>query len=146
MTLGLLILGLRIAGGTLLGLSAFHYVLWRALAWDEEAARLSPLNARVFAVHTFFVAFVLAALGALSLARPELLVEESELARLVLSGVVLFWAVRLVLQPIVFDPRMREGGWTSSLLVRGLAVMAFAGYTLVYGVALAHQLGLELPP
>src|SRR5450755_2812344 len=72
---------LRAAGVSLIVLSLFHAVLWRALDWDQEVERLSPLNARVFLVHTFFIAFVLAALGLLSLIKPHLLLLPSELAR-----------------------------------------------------------------
>src|SRR4051812_23097675 len=64
---------LRMAGVSLIVLSLFHALLWRVLAWDREMGRLSPLNARVFAVHTFFIAFVLGALGLLSLTKPQLL-------------------------------------------------------------------------
>jgi hypothetical protein len=52
--IALLVIGLRVAGGTLIVLSLFHAVLWRTLAWGDDTAKLSPLNARVFAVHTFF--------------------------------------------------------------------------------------------
>src|SRR5688572_10283287 len=71
---------LRVAGASMVVLALLHAVFWRALSWDREVERLSPLNARVFAVQTFFIAFVLLGLGALSLAKPELLLARSELA------------------------------------------------------------------
>src|SRR5262245_2928364 len=74
-----LVLLLRIAGASLVILALFHAVLWRTLDWGSEMARMSPLNAQVFAVHTFFIAFVLGALGLLSLARPDLLITPSDL-------------------------------------------------------------------
>jgi hypothetical protein len=100
---------LRVAGGSLIVLSIFHAALWRTLNWSGEAERMSPLNARVFFVHTFFIAFVLLALGVLSLGRPDLLLAPSELARLLLSGVVVFWIARLAVQPLVFDRAKTSG-------------------------------------
>src|SRR5262249_21210374 len=96
-----LVVLLRMAGASLVVLALLHAVFWRALGWDRDFERLSPLNSRVFAVHTFFIAFVLLALGLLSLAKPELLLARTELARLLLCGVVLFWMARLLLQPLV---------------------------------------------
>lgn len=136
---------LRLAGGSLIMLAIFHAVLWRSLAWDEELTRLSPLTARVFAVHTAFIAFVIAALGLLSLTRPELLVAPSELARFVLAGVVVFWMARLVIQPLVFDRVMRTG-WTRSIPLRVGVNFVWMGYVAVYGAALWGQFGAAGAP
>ena len=125
-------------------LALFHAVLWRTLAWNREAERLSPLNARVFAVHTFFIAFVLGALGMLSLVRPDLLLRPSELARWLLSGVVAFWIARLVIQVLVFDHVMREGRVHSPLLRVG-ATLFWLAYALLYGAALLVQLDAARP-
>jgi hypothetical protein len=132
---------LRVAGASLIVLSLFHAVLWRTLDWGREIERLSPLNARVFSVHTFFIAFVLGALGLLSLARPELLVRPGELARLLLLAVVIFWIARLLIQHLVFDPVMRLG-WTRSPVLRGGASLLWVIYVAVYGAALFRQWGL----
>jgi hypothetical protein len=134
---------LRVAGASLLVLSLFHAVLWRTLAWGREIERLSPLNARVFAVHTFFIAFVLGALGILSLVRPDLLLAPSELARLLLVGIVVFWFARLVIQPLVFDPVMRLGWLRSPLLRVGVSVV-WLTYVGVYGAALLAQFGTDV--
>ena len=121
-------------------LALFHIVLWRALNWGQEIERLSPLSARVFAMHTFFIAFVLLALGALSLLKPELLLEPGELPRLILCGVVVFWIARFLAQPLIFDRVMRVG-WTRSLVVRVGAVLLWAAYTAIYAAALLRQWG-----
>ncbi len=131
---------LRAAGLSLVVLSFFHVVLWRTLDWGREIERLSPLNARVFAVHTFFVAFVLCALGLLSLLAPGLLLAPSELARLLLCAIVVFWLARLVIQPLVFDRAMRTG-WTRSPLLRVGVVLVWVAYVAVYGAALLRQFG-----
>jgi len=130
---------LRLSGATLMILALFHVVLWRSLHWDSEMERLSPLSARVFAVHTFFIAFVLFGLGLLSFARPDLLLARGELARLLLGGVVVFWVARLLLQPLVFDRAMRNG-WTRSAVVRVGASILWAGYVVIYGAVLLKQL------
>jgi hypothetical protein len=131
---------LRAAGASLIVLSLFHAILWRSLNWGPEIARLSPLNARVFVVHTFFITFVLAALGLLSLVKPELLLAPSELARLLLFAVVVFWVARLAIQFVVFDRVMRQG-WTRSPIIRIGACIGWSLYVAVYGAALAVQLG-----
>jgi hypothetical protein len=130
---------LRAAGAGLIVLSLFHAVLWRTLSWGREIERLSPLNARVFAVHTFFIAFVLGALGLLSLLGPELLLLRSDLARLLLTGIVAFWVARLTIQPLVFDPVMRAG-FMSSRWMRASVSLVWLGYVAVYGAALFVQL------
>jgi hypothetical protein len=132
---------LRVAGASLMMLSLFHAVLWRTLNWGREMERLSPLSARVFWVHTFFIAFVLFALGLLSLVRPELLLLRSELARLLLLAIVAFWIARLAMQPLVFDRVMRVG-WTRSIPLRVGASLVWLIYVAVYGAALLGQFGV----
>jgi phosphoglycerol transferase MdoB-like AlkP superfamily enzyme len=131
---------LRLAGVSLLVLALLHAALWRTFRWGSEITRLSPINARVFVVHLIFIAFVLAALGLLSLLRPDLLLAKSDLARLLLYGIVAFWVVRLLFQPLVFDGALKEG-WTSHPIVRIGANLLWAAYVAVYGAALLGQVG-----
>ncbi len=130
---------LQIAGASLVVLSIAHIPLWRALDWGPEIARLSPINARVFAVHTFFIAFILMALGLLSALKPHLLLLPSELARLLLEAIVLFWIARLAIQLVVFDRVMRNV-WTRSLVIRVGACFVWLGYATIYGAVLMNQL------
>lgn len=129
---------LRVGGASLVLLALLHIVLWRSLHWDRESERLSPLNARVFAVHAFFVALVLMGLGLLSLLRPELLLLPGELQRLILVAIVVFWFARLCLQSLVFD-RVMTPGWTRSWFVRVGAHLLWAAYLALYGAALLRQ-------
>ena len=131
---------LRLSGASLLVLTLFHAALWRTLHWGSELDRLAPINKRVFIVHLFFVAFVISALGLLSLASPDRLLEPSDLARLLLYGIVAFWFARLLLQVLVFDRAMKEG-WTALPIVRVGASVLWASYVAVYGAALLRQLG-----
>jgi hypothetical protein len=89
---------LRLVGASLVVLSVGHGVLGRALNWPADAAKMSPLNARVFHAHTFFVAYVLMLLGLLSLVRPDLMLIPSDLGRLLLGGIEpppIAWTVSL---------------------------------------------------
>src|SRR5206468_10904235 len=50
---------LRVAGAGLILLAWLRVPIGRRLKWREEALLLSPLNASIFRVHTFFICFVL---------------------------------------------------------------------------------------
>jgi hypothetical protein len=141
MTLALL---LRCAGASLVTLALFHAVLWRTFGWGREIAQLSPISARVFVVHLLFIVFVLFALGLLSLGWPELLLVPTDLARLLLYAVVVFWLARLLMQPLVFDRAMGVG-WTGSKVVRVGASLLWTSYRAVYSAALLRQLGMVRP-
>jgi hypothetical protein len=139
-SLSLLTVVMRCVGASLLVLGLFHAVLWRTFDWGRQIAQLSPITARVFVVHMLFIVFVLSALGLLSLGWPELLLVPSELARLLLYAIALFWLLRLAFQPLVFD-RAMGAGWTGSPVVRLGASLLWVSYLAVYGVALMRQFG-----
>lgn len=135
-----LVLALRIVGASHLLLGVGHALLWRLFGWTKETATLAPLTARVFAVHTFFIAFILVSLGALALGRPDLLTTRSDLARLLLGTALAFWVLRLAAQPVVFDSVLLRGstyGWP----VRTAALVLFTSYVAVYAWALSRQIG-----
>ena len=100
---------LRIAGALQIALALAHLVFPRRLNWNEELARLSPLNRQIFHVHTLFICVVLVLIGALSLLAPAALMEPTRLARLVLAGIAFFWALRLYCQWFVYDPALWRG-------------------------------------
>ena len=102
-------LHLRLAGLLQILLALLHLDFPRRFRWREELASLSLLNRQMFHVHTFFVCLVLVLFGALSLLAPDALLEPTRLARLVLFGIALFWAVRLYCQWFVYDPRLWRG-------------------------------------
>lgn len=100
---------LRLAGALQIALALFHLAFPRRFDWKAELARLSPLNRKIFLVHTFYVCLVLVMIGALSLCAPQALGERTLLARLALAGFALFWAIRLVFQWTVYDPSLWKG-------------------------------------
>jgi hypothetical protein len=130
----------RLVGASQLALGLGHVALWRLFGWSRELTAVSALTARVFAIHTFFIAFLLVALGALEVLHPELLENRSELGRLLLATVTVFWTLRLLAQPLVFDPVLLRGSRFRTP-VRFAATALFAGYVLVYALALGRQLG-----
>ena len=69
---------------------------------------LAGLGAPSTYLVAFFIALVVSALGALELVRPELLVR-GELAHLIVVGAGVFWTLRLIAQPVVFDPVLLPG-------------------------------------
>lgn len=133
-----LVFALEVLGVCLLGLSLAHVLLWRWLGWTREMAALSPLTARVFAVHTFFVALVLFLLGALTLSQPEQLTASTPLARFVTGGSALFFFARLLAQPFVFDPVLLPNS-RLRLPVRFAATFFFAFATSVYAWAFTRS-------
>ncbi len=130
---------LRLVGASMIVLALFHVVFWRTLNWNREVKALSPMAACAFAAQTFFIAFVLMGLGLLSLLRPHLLVTHSELARILLCWIVLFWLARLLMQPLAFD-RAMKGGPLGRLRIG--ASLIWALYIAVYGMALLNQYGI----
>jgi hypothetical protein len=130
---------LRIAGATQIALGLAHVAFWRVFGWTAETARLSPLTARVFAAHTFFIAFLLVALGGLALGRADLLIAPSELAELVLGTSLVFWLLRLLAQPLVFDAALADAPpWLRALRAGAFALLS--AYVVVYAWASANQL------
>jgi hypothetical protein len=134
-TLTLLLRGLGLG---LVALGPLHAVLWRVLDWSAQARKLTPLNTRVFFAHVASVVFVVMALGFLLLLHPELLVMRSELGRLLLWGMVLFFGARMLAQPFFFDPILARD-WRSRTALRMASVVGWLGCFCVLALALAHQ-------
>jgi hypothetical protein len=133
-----LVVCLRIAGAILLLLALSHVGFSKRFHWDQELPRLSLLNRQVFVVHTFFIALVVTFMGILSLVFPETLVERSQLARIVLAGLALFWATRLVFQWFVYDRALWRGRRFETLVHFTFTVI-WMYLTSVYAWALWKQ-------
>ena len=100
---------LQIAGALLLLLSAAHGGFSRYFGWKQELGALSLLTRQMFLVHTFFIALVVALIGALSLFCADSLLTPGPLSRAVLAGILIFWLVRLVFQWFVYDSAIWRG-------------------------------------
>jgi hypothetical protein len=128
-------LHLRLAGALQIALAVLHLFFQKRFNWKEELARLSILNRQIFLVHTFFLCFVLASIGALSLLAPEALLQPSPLARMVLAGFSGFWGLRFLFQWFVFDPKLWRGN-NFNTVVHGLFTVLWIYLTAVYTGAL----------
>ena len=131
-------LHLRIAGAIQIALVLLHFVFPQRFHWREELARLSLLNRQIFHVHTIFICLVMVLLGALSLCAPEALLEPTRLSRLVLTGIAVFWAARLVCQWFVYDVSLWRGQ-TFNTVMHGVFTVIWIYLTGVYALVRYSQ-------
>jgi hypothetical protein len=136
MTLGL---HLKIVGVSLLILSLAHAFFPKRFQWPEELSRLSLLNRQMFGVHCFFIALVLFFFGLLSLFFTEALLERTALARPVLAGLTLFWAIRLFVQLFVYDRLLWKGNRFNTR-AHVVVTLLWTYYATIYGWALWEQI------
>lgn len=102
-------LHLKFAGMLLIVLGLSHVLFGQRFQWKEELERLSLLNRQIFYVHAFFIALIVVLFGILALFYTGTLIEKTALARVVLSGIVLFWACRLAIQFFGYSSTLWKG-------------------------------------
>jgi hypothetical protein len=100
---------LRIAGAGLILLAALHVPIGRHLKWREEASFLSPVNASIFRVHTFFICLVLVLMGLPCLLDPLVFLERSRAASWLSWSFSIFWITRLFVQWFVYPADLWRG-------------------------------------
>ena len=100
---------LQIVGLLLTGLGIAHASFPRYLGWQEELGLVSMLTRQIFYVHCFFIALVLVLQGACSFFFADELLQRNGLSRAILTGLVLFWTVRLLFQFCVYDRGIWRG-------------------------------------
>ena len=105
----ILITLLRIAGAGLILLAIVHVPIGRHLKWREDAARLTPVNASIFHVHTFFICFVLVMMGLPCLLDPRVFLEKSRAGSWLAWSFAAFWGVRLYFQWFVYQADLWRG-------------------------------------
>ncbi|MBX3460629.1 MAG: hypothetical protein KF696_11810 [Planctomycetes bacterium] len=120
--------GLRLAGAGQVVFALLHPVAARGLKISHEAARMSRLNARVFRGLFGFVTGLNLLFGLLFLLAPQLLLDGSLLARLVLGTITLYWSARLMLQ-VFYYPWQTAPGWYGGLPVRAGMLFAFTSFS-----------------
>lgn len=125
---------LRTAGLLLLLLSVLHVAFPKRFHWNEELARLSPLNRQMFLVHCLFIVLQLVFMGLLSLVFTRTLLERTALARVILAGLSLFWAARLFVQWFVYDRRL-WWGYRFNTIIHFVFTALWIFLTMVYGWA-----------
>lgn len=129
---------LKMVGLLQLLLAFAHLFFPRRFAWREELARLSLLNRQMFLVHCFFIVLTLVLFGVLSLGFTGLLMERTPLAKVVLTGLCVFWLARLVVQFFVYDSKLWRGNRFNTM-AHVLFSLLWGYYTVTYVWALWHQ-------
>ena len=131
-------LHLRIVGGALIVLALAHPLFGRHCDWKNDAAKLSPLNRQIFHVHMFFICLVLVMMGVLSAFYPHALLPPTSLGKLVLMGLTIFWATRLIFQWFVYDWALWKGHRLNTT-VHIVFTLLWTYFTVVFAVALRRQ-------
>jgi hypothetical protein len=129
---------LKIVGVLMLLLAAAHLDFPRRFDWKQDLARLSLLNRQIFEVHCFFIILVLVLCGLLSLVYTDALLQPSPLARVVLSGLTIFWGTRLFIQFFVYDVKLWKGNRFNTAM-HVLFSFMWGYYGAVYAAALWRQ-------
>ena len=104
-----LTIALHIAGGGLILLALLHIPISRHLNWREDMARLTPINASIFYVHSFFICVLLVMMGLPCVWDPMVFLEESRAAKWVTWSFASFWALRLYFQWFVYRADLWRG-------------------------------------
>lgn len=105
----LLTLLLRIAGAGLFLLAVLHIPIGKRLQWSEDVKRLTPVNAAIFHVHTFFICLVLVMMALPCLFEPSIFLSPSRAGSWISWSFSIFWAVRLYFQWFVYRADLWRG-------------------------------------
>ncbi len=107
---------LRIAGAGLILLAILHVPISRHLKWHEDAARLTPINASIFHVHSFFICLVLVMMGLPCALDPLVFLEKSRAGAWMSWSFAAFWAIRFYFQWFVYRVDLWRGKRMESYL------------------------------
>ncbi len=100
---------LRIAGSGLLLLALLHVPIGRHLGWREDCGRLTPVNASIFRVHTFFICLVLVLMGLPCVIDPAVFLTPTAAGRWLCWSFAGFWGTRLYFQWFVYEADLWRG-------------------------------------
>lgn len=131
---------LRIAGAGLIMLAIVHIPMGRQLRWREDALRMSPANASIFHVHTFFICVVLVMMGLPSLLEPSVFLTSSRAGGWLTWSIAGFWAIRLYFQWFVYHADLWRGKRLETSLHVGFTVI-WAALAALYAACGLWQCG-----
>ena len=131
---------LRIAGAGLLLLAFLHIPIGKQLKWQEDAKQLTPMNASVFHVHTFFICVVLVMMGLPSLLDPSIFLEKSRAGAWLTWSISGFWALRLYFQWFVYQADLWRGKRLETAIHLWFTLV-WAGLASLFGVCGWWQAG-----
>jgi hypothetical protein len=126
---------LKIAGVIFLGYALLHFAFPKRFRWQEELGRLSLLNRRIFVVHTTFIVLTLLLLGVLCVAFTAELLAPTRLGRVVLAGLFVFAAARLLAQFFLYDASLWRGH-AFNTRVHAVFVTTWSYLVVAFGIAL----------
>lgn len=127
----------QIAGVILVSLAIGHAWIPRRLEWHRQAAGMSLLNRQILHVHLFFIALVVFMNGLLFVGWPHLLLRSEPLSKVVLTGIGVFWSIRLGFQLFVFDHRL----WRGDGLRTAIHLASILLWLYLAGICFAAVLG-----
>ena len=128
-------LHVQIVGALLLSLGLLHAFFNRYFGWDKELASISVLTRRIFFVHSFFIGLSLVMMGAGSIFCVDALLQPSQLSRVLLAGLAVFWSCRLVTQLFVYEPAIWRGRGFYTVMHVAFSIL-WVYVVAVYGLAL----------
>ena len=131
---------LQIAGMGLLLLAFLHIPIGKQLKWSEDAKRLSPVNASIFHVHTFFICVVLVMMGLPCLLEPSTFLEKSRAGVWLTWSISGFWALRLYFQWFVYQTDLWRGKRMETA-VHLWFTLVWTGLATLFGVCGMRQVG-----
>lgn len=131
---------LRIAGAGLILLAIIHIPIGRHLGWREDGLKLSPANASIFHVHTFFICLVLVLMGLPCLLDPAVFLERSRAGLWLSSSLASFWLIRLYCQFFVYRADLWRGKKMETAMHLAFTVV-WTGLFLLFTACGLHQIG-----
>ncbi len=127
---------LRITGILLAGLALMGFFLPKRFNWARDAERMSLLNRQIFLVHHAFIILILAMFSVLTLGFPRALVDPGNpLSKAILTGLALFWFIRLIVQWFVYDRQLWRGHRFNTAM-HFLFTGVWLYFTMTFGAAL----------
>lgn len=130
-----LVFHLRVVGVLMALLAIANLFVPGRFRWREELSRVSLLNRQIFQAHTIFIVLLIVLMSALLLTSAEALLEPTRLSRAVLSGLTIFWGLRMLMQWFFYSPAVWRGNRLHTVL-HGVFSLGWIYITAVCGLAL----------
>jgi hypothetical protein len=92
---------IKLGGLATVGWFIFHLFFWRLFRWETQLRKLSAVNSGVMQVLNLCLSFVFLIFALISLRYPDELLKPG-LGSAALTGMGVFWLLRLIEQPLFF--------------------------------------------
>jgi len=125
---------LQIAAALQLSILVASALVPRLLDWRTNLATLHPFLRKLFWVYGAFIVMTIIAFAVLTFLHAEAMATGEPVARSLCAFIAIFWAARLVVQLLIFDPRPFLTNWFYKLGYHTLTFI-FVFLVFVYGKA-----------